>query len=1814
MHADPPKTVYGCQHGWQRKQLGTRVAVRSSVRRYERGYGLTVSGDNPVYVASVKSEGAAAKAGVQKDDRIVKVNGTLVLNKNHIDVVKLIRSGSYVALTLMGKPNLNDGNQQHPVTPPATEVNNSSNRNSHITAPQPVDPDIDRELLHQKVHMTRVMLEQAREDFLKQQRQYVRTPSERLHTQLLDKERTVKKLETQLRVLTGGEEPVEPRIQGSQRLSDVDNTTDPPVNSWQQGPGMPKHVKQVSLPDDSLSRRGSDSVAHDRLSANITRSNSDAAWRRHKGAATQSTFYVDLTGVVSPEAEVQATSLPVTSDTSGRVDSPHHSPRVSPTPLHPHNARHDHHDHTDDSGLALRTESTMETDSGVGHSDTASLASIQKGIIIDDDEDISSDNEQSQTMDSGTFSDIRLLEKKPAHLAVFLHYLISNSDPCALLFYLVTDMYKQTAGSTKDLRKWGYEIFSTFLVPEAPLRVEVHESLVARANEVLMAGSGRNENELVLRGMFDGCRSALSQELSEQLAEFRNMRVRGLDTIFGAHELQDNMDKGQELKMIEKYLVPHLRYCSEDSSSRPLSDRDLAMGWALATFLRQVGVHKTSSSGILERVQSFIMKDKRSFKLGSRSAKAKGVKGHQFNLQHFYVPTLCSKCEGLIWGVGFQGFLCQSCEIGVHKQCVEDVSEVCSGKKRSKRATPFVPRPKSTGQPIGEVVITAGDARSPPHTTTTDVPGSVNVQPVPKEDDVELANLGSEVSVKSIVKTYQDLASPVEPGSGEDTAGGNSRKGSTDLNRSESWKGKGDKSERPARRAKSDVDREDMFHAISIQSGSSSASSLSNRSGESPSHSSEHVNESLSARMQHHDSDLEVEELPPLKQVLGDEVGRLKSKEKKRQEVINELFHTEKAHLRNLKVLDLLFNRPMLAESGIMPDLARALFPNMDEIIALHASMNQAMKDRRSQNPVVGDVGDILLDRFDGPNGDRFRKACAEYCRNQSFALERLKHYRRKDQRLSQFLAETEADKLCRKLELKDHVPCQMQRLTKYPLLIDNLLKHSKSSSSQDCKNLEKALTCSKYILAYVNQAVRECQNHHKLKEMQKKLETRAIDASANPALMDIKNLDLTQHKLVFEGPLVWRFRSHRLIDLQVVLLEDILVLLQRVDDKLVLKCQSTNLQSIGNDFKYSHSPVLKLQNLLAREVATDKKAFFVINTSDTGPQIYELVAQTQDARKTWCRLINEKAEEHKKTLSSARKMPRVQESPTEKDEMLQVRNRILKNQSSPPPAEEAPAVSPASASAASASAAVVAPASRGQERVDNLGYMATSTDDQRSLVQPHQVNVMEPCIGQAQQVLTPIERLQRNDQQLAQALSDKEAIIAEILRMNLSDYHRLAKEGLASGTTSVAVREGEDLAHSLMAACIDVNSRLIQLISDQASSFARAAQQHGSETAPGSASVSPDNELSRLRQTQAQLAQGAAAATVSVPMPLRQLQDMALEMNKILNTLLGVLEAKEEERHTLRSQLEAAQKQMDLLKEVQQQILAHHPPSTPHSRPLSFVSITSSISEVGEGEGTDDGEQAERDTASVLNVPQTQELAQEMVMVAEEETAIAHLQPQTAMGIDPSTPPAPPHQVEEEESDDDDDGVPMSPEGLPLPDDNLPGLTLTGEGGVVGADEHGGGAGLTEVVARGDAEPMTTDLDEGGAEDAHNTTPTPSPTSLEAPDPDRDSVDTIEDEDRGDNNNEDAATTTTTITQDRDDATMTVAEEVADNAAPPGEQGLQPSTDQTVCDDSGPKTEAGPAEDKEGGEEGGEGEESENGENNNRTCQDSELTNPITI
>lgn len=52
---------------------------------------MKVSGDNPVFVQSVKPSGAAEKAGLHSGDKIIKVNGVNVTHSTHTEVVELIK-------------------------------------------------------------------------------------------------------------------------------------------------------------------------------------------------------------------------------------------------------------------------------------------------------------------------------------------------------------------------------------------------------------------------------------------------------------------------------------------------------------------------------------------------------------------------------------------------------------------------------------------------------------------------------------------------------------------------------------------------------------------------------------------------------------------------------------------------------------------------------------------------------------------------------------------------------------------------------------------------------------------------------------------------------------------------------------------------------------------------------------------------------------------------------------------------------------------------------------------------------------------------------------------------------------------------------------------------------------------------------------------------------------------------------------------------------------------------------------------------------------------------------------------------------------------------------------------------------------------------------------------------------------------------------------------------------------------------------------------------------------------------------------------
>lgn len=386
--------------------------------------------------------------------------------------------------------------------------------------------------------------------------------------------------------------------------------------------------------------------------------------------------------------------------------------------------------------------------------------------------------------------------------------------------------------------------------------------------------------------------------------------------------------------------------------------------------------------------------------------------------------------------------------------------------------------------------------------------------------------------------------------------------------------------------------------------------------------------------------ELEPEEPPGWRELVPpDTLLSLPKSQVKRQEVISELLVTEAAHVRMLRVLHDLFYQPM-ADGGFFPlDELQNIFPSLDELIEVHSLfLDRLMKRRQESGYLIEEIGDVLLARFDGAEGSWFQKISSRFCSRQSFALEQLKAKQRKEPRFCAFVQEAESRPRCRRLQLKDMIPTEMQRLTKYPLLLQSIGQNTEESTERG--KVELAAECCREILHHVNQAVRDMEDLLRLKDYQRRLDLTHLRQSSDPMLSEFKNLDITKKKLVHEGPLTWRVTKDKAIEVHVLLLDDLLLLLQRQDERLLLKSHSRTLTPTP-DGKTMLRPVLRLTSAMTREVATDHKAFYVIFTWDQEAQIYELVAQTSSERKNWCNLITETAGSLKVPAPASRLKPR---------------------------------------------------------------------------------------------------------------------------------------------------------------------------------------------------------------------------------------------------------------------------------------------------------------------------------------------------------------------------------------------------------------------------------------------------------------------------------------------------------------------------------------------------------------------------------------------
>ncbi|XP_055706170.1 uncharacterized protein LOC129803551 isoform X3 [Phlebotomus papatasi] len=903
---------------------------------------------------------------------------------------------------------------------------------------------------------------------------------------------------------------------------------------------------------------------------------------------------------------------------------------------------------------------------------------LQKPIISMEDDEIS--DQEGFIEEHGPFRSLsQLLEQEnSSYLAVFLNFVLSNSNPAPLLFYLITGLYKE--GSVKDMRKWAYEIHSTFLVPQAPLLWStVDESLAREVDDVLQKEYDKGE---ILRKIFWKSRIKAKDFINSQLQEFQVKRTAGLGTIYGPsdQQLQEAKgDKTKEQRIVEETLIPKLQQLVDELDREAPNEcpKKSALCSALSTVLHRIFVTRSNPNSPIDKVHHFVSREK-SFKsrLMGKNRKAL-VLGHLLVLRQYYEVTHCNHCQNIIWGVSPQGYHCTHCELNIHRACSRILEEHCPGPAPQKRKDPhndnkiskfmekirpthhFIPSDRSRRQ---------DDESGAEDTFCMDRPltTSVTRQPSDRRPDSSSSSHHhhhhSHGSVGSTSGASVDFQSPAVGEIGETGApvadrpsheSSKSKSAPVSVNRSESYKERlSHKRNRTNRRKTSDPSLTKTNDEQQVELGltnanypASSSSSLSSNSLDSPSISFDAVGAPSSCSgtqpgvvprqwVESEDEgggDLETDWSS---NVPADILQNLSDAEKKRQEIINEIYQTERSHVRTLRLLEGIFMQP-LQESGVLNiEHLHLLFPPALLILKdLHCSFEAQLKQRRiDSGSIVGHIGDLLLATFDGNSGEELKENAAQFCARQQIALEALKENRRKDENLQRLLTKAEAHKACRRLQLKDLLPTVLQRLTKYPLLFESLYKITVSmfpENTTEAEAIKKALDNSRDILNHVNQAVRVAEDSHKLQTIQKKLDKAAIDKEiGNEIRLLMQNLDLTQHQLIHDGLLI--MKKSPTTQLHGLLFDDIMVLLQKQDDRYVLKVLP-NPGAGGSENKSKESvfyPIIKVNLILVRQSAVDKTTFFLINTSLS--QMLELTTPSSSECKGWFKHISDAADAYK--------------------------------------------------------------------------------------------------------------------------------------------------------------------------------------------------------------------------------------------------------------------------------------------------------------------------------------------------------------------------------------------------------------------------------------------------------------------------------------------------------------------------------------------------------------------------------------------------------
>ncbi|KAJ8004182.1 hypothetical protein DPEC_G00156120 [Dallia pectoralis] len=337
--------------------------------------------------------------------------------------------------------------------------------------------------------------------------------------------------------------------------------------------------------------------------------------------------------------------------------------------------------------------------------------------------------------------------------------------------------------------------------------------------------------------------------------------------------------------------------------------------------------------------------------------------------------------------------------------------------------------------------------------------------------------------------------------------------------------------------------------------------------------------------------------------------------ERKRQGYTHELIVTEENYVNDLQLVTEVFQKPLLESDLLTEKEVAMIFVNWKELIMCNIKLLKALRVRKKmsgERMPVKMIGDILTAQL--PHMQPYIRFCS--CQLNGATL--IQQKTDEVPEFKDFVKRLAMDPGCKGMPLSSFLLKPMQRVTRYPLIIKNILENT-PEAHPDHSHLKQALEKAEELCSQVNEGVREKENSDRLEWIQAHVQCEGL--SEQLVFNSVTNC-LGPRKFLHSGKL-YKAKSNK--ELYGFLFNDFLLLTQIIKPLGFSGCDKVFSAKSHLQYRMYKTPIFLNEVLvkLPTDPSGDEPIFHISHID----RVYTIRAESINERTAWVQKIKAASE-----------------------------------------------------------------------------------------------------------------------------------------------------------------------------------------------------------------------------------------------------------------------------------------------------------------------------------------------------------------------------------------------------------------------------------------------------------------------------------------------------------------------------------------------------------------------------------------------------------